>query len=123
MTSNLNNGRDPREFDFAKTELAKSIEQSALNYNCSPEDMQLITKIAHRAHAEAMQRVGVELNLLMVVQDVATVHCNGCPLRLWALLASSPADFESDVSGIGLNLDKTTGKLMNGFLPRFRVVN
>lgn len=123
MTSNLTNGRNPDEFDFEKTQLAKAIERSALNYNCSPADMQLIAKIARRAHEEAAQRLGVELNLLMVMQDIATVHCNGQPLHLLRLLMSAPSDFESDVSGIGLNLNKLTGKLMNGFVPRFAVIN
>lgn len=121
MSDIFRNGRDSREFDFAKSALAQAIETETLNYACSPEDMQLIAKIGQRAVDEAKSRVGVTLQLLVVMQDIATAHCNGCPLKLLQLYMSDVGDFASDVTGIAVNLNRKNGQLMNGYRPIFAV--
>ncbi len=50
--------------------------------------------------------------------DLGAVHSNGCPLEFSALLAMDLTPFVEDIFGIGKNLDRATGKLLNGFRPR-----
>lgn len=51
--------------------------------------------------------------------DITATHANGCPLKLAELLAADDFNFSHDVAGIYRHLDRTTGKLLDCFLPRF----
>ena len=58
--------------------------------------------------------------LLSVMMDIEACH-NGNPLMLAELLNADVWDFAHDVFGIQENIDRTTGKLMNCFVPRYSV--
>ena len=70
----------------------------------------LILKIAKRADG-----LTDRLSLLM---DIEAVH-SVTPINLEALAEASPLDFSHDISGIVANIDRTTGELLNCFVPRF----
>src|SRR3990167_5225936 len=46
-------------------------------------------------------------------------HSNGCPLMLSELLAADDTNFAHDVFGIRAKLNRETGALSDGFVPRF----
>ena len=92
--------------------------ETALSYRCSPADMELIFKIADRG-VEMASANGVTIDRLLAAQDIATVHCNGRPLKLWQFLASDSADFAHDFTAIGRWLDRKTGVMTGGIVLRF----
>ncbi len=50
--------------------------------------------------------------------DIEACHCNGNPLDLQGLFKSMPWDLIHDVKGIKAYLDRTNGKLKDGFKPK-----
>jgi hypothetical protein len=50
--------------------------------------------------------------------DVTATHCNGTPLDLEKLLAFDEFNVAHDIYGIMDCIDRNTGKLTSGFLPR-----
>lgn len=52
------------------------------------------------------------------LMDLDACHSNGCPLDFNALLFFSDADRVHDIIGIRRNINRTTGKLENCFVPR-----
>jgi hypothetical protein len=75
------------------------------------EEIILISKIVKRANYYGKEA----LNLTM---DLEAVHSNGTPLDFAKLLASSLEDFAHDIYGIKNNVDRSTGKLLDCFMPR-----
>ena len=57
-----------------------------------------------------------------LTMDLAACHKNGCPLNLEKLLSFDKFSFGHDIMGIKANMDRTTGKLLNCFLPRCSAV-
>ena len=55
-----------------------------------------------------------------VEMDLTQCHANGCPLDFNKLLAASDFDFNHDIAGIEVKLDRKTGKLKDGFAPLAR---
>lgn len=51
--------------------------------------------------------------------DVTAVHANGTPLRLAELAEADDLNFAHDLCGIRRHIDRETGNLTDGFLPRF----
>ena len=49
--------------------------------------------------------------------NVTACHSNGCPLDLQALLGTDDLDFNHDMKGITENIDRTTGRLIEPFIP------
>lgn len=92
--------------------------KTALNYACSENDMALILKLASRG-VEMGKQTGAAIDYMLAAQDIATVHCNGTPLKLWQFLASDNDDFSHDFTAIGLWLDRQTGQLGGGIKLRF----
>jgi len=90
-----------------------------MNYQTTREDAELIEKIAQRA-GEVLESVGISRQRFDVVKDITACHVNHAPLKLDELLAADQGDFIFDVLGILLNIDRYTGKLQNGFVPRFQ---
>lgn len=84
-----------------------------------PTDLALIAQITKRVMELAPADCGVDATIMMM--DLAMVHTRGCPLKLMQLLMSSNDDITHDVLGIGLHIDRNTGKLRGGFVPRFSV--
>ena len=78
---------------------------------------QLLRRIAVRAFVTPQ---AVRLNRIDIERDLTTAHAH-CPLNLTRLLNANDHDFFADVLGIHHNLNRATGELANGFLPRFRI--
>jgi len=86
----------------------------------SPLEKDLISQIAHRAHNYLSQRLplGNEPKLWELEAEITMVH-EEYKLRLGAMLEADEFNFWHDILGIRCNLNRTTGKLGNCFLPRF----
>lgn len=50
---------------------------------------------------------------------ITAAHANGCRLDLKGLLKAKEADLIHDVFGMRRNVNTSTGKLGNNFLPRY----
>lgn len=79
-----------------------------------------IAKIAERAIKVAAE-AGQNYERLDAQMDITAVHVNLVPLRLDDLLAADDFNFAHDIFGIRNCLNRETGKLMRGFIPRFHV--
>jgi hypothetical protein len=85
-----------------------------LKWDATKEELQTISKIMTR-----IELAGHTINRPTLAMDIEACHCNGCPLKL-ADLANAPlGDLTHDVFGISRNIDRTTGKLKNCFVPRY----
>jgi hypothetical protein len=84
-----------------------------LNFDLGSTDATLITGIVDSLNVKKDFIFG------WFCLNIATCHLNGCPLDLDGLLTASPSDRNHDVMGISQHLDHPTGKLKNGFVPRF----
>jgi hypothetical protein len=60
-----------------------------------------------------------EVHRMTVLMDLEACHSNGCPLDLAGLLAARTVDLVHDVAGISRYLNRETGKLEQGFCPRY----
>ena len=85
-----------------------------MNFDVSDTESRLIYAIADRACA-----IYDGLNRLKIEMDLTAVHANGATLRLEELLNAPRLDFCHDIAGIHDNIDRTTGKLLNCFSPRY----
>ena len=92
-----------------------------ISFSVSDHERDIIEAIARRAftlqskgHLEKSKRPEYEFQM-----DITAVHANGCPLKLEALLNADNFNFAHDVFGIERHLDRTTGKLLDCFLPRY----
>jgi hypothetical protein len=92
-----------------------------VSFECSDADRKVICKIAERASRLYLKFNEPDkfCNLQSMDMDITAVHCNGCPLRLEDLLAADDFNFMHDVYKIIVFLDRSTGKLMYDFRPRF----
>lgn len=84
-----------------------------IKWKTTKKDILVISKIANRAIALRPQK---KIDLEM---DITACHLNGCPLDLERMLKADDFNFMHDISGISSHIDRTTGKLLNCFLPRF----
>lgn len=89
-----------------------------LSFSVSKADAELIDRIAARAVRLARES-HIDWDYQTATMDLTATHANGCRLRLDALLESDNFNFIHDVFGIRAHLDRTTGQLMNCFLPRY----
>lgn len=85
-----------------------------INWETSKEDTKVMLAIINRAEC-----MGLVKNRMTILMDIAACHANGTPLRLYALLNASDADFIHDVTGINTYIDRETGQLKDCFLPRY----
>lgn len=88
-----------------------------VSFKCSREDSLLVTRIVDRT-VKLARAYGVSYDRLDASMDIRACHCNGCPLDLQKLLDAPEFDFAHDVFGIRENIDRTTGQLIDCFLPR-----
>lgn len=79
----------------------------------SRKDLDVIGEIVARARKELGMPGGITMFM-----DLDAVHSNGTPLDFQKLLAFGEADFAHDMFGIRENIDRTSGELLNCFLPR-----
>lgn len=84
----------------------------------SKEEARAIAKAASRASALAAG-MGFDYPFLDADMDLTACHVNDCPLKLDDLLAADEGNFGHDVFGIRRHLNRQTGRLENGFTPRF----
>lgn len=85
-----------------------------VEFTTNKEEVALIEQIATR-----VVEIDPHTDKIDVMMDVSACHANGCRLKLQALLDADNFNFLHDINGIYDNLDRTTGQLMNCFLPRF----
>ena len=89
-----------------------------INFDRTPEEEATIRAIA----ARAMQIIPWQYpkpTQMQLEMDITAAHCNGCPLRLDALLEAEPGHFGHDVAGIRRYINRTTGEIMGHFVPRY----
>ena len=93
-----------------------------MNWTATKEDIKTISKIVDR-YMEFHVSLGVPKELqrskMDIMMDLQATHDNGCPLDLDRLLSAKDGDFGHDVSGIQAHLNRETGQLEDGFLPRY----
>ncbi len=109
-------GADIQPYDWEELEDLRERRRTP-SIQASQFELQFIFKIAERATAMA-QRHGIEYTHATALTDVNVCHANGCELRLDALLAATDVDFAHDIFGIREHLNRTTGTLEQGFVPR-----
>lgn len=81
-------------------------------------NLEAAAKIADRASAAFVQRVGGRMSFIMDL--LAADGQNGNPpIDLDALAAADYFNFAHDAYGISGHMDRSTGKLTDCFLPRF----
>lgn len=89
------------------------------NYDMSPQDRALIAQIVQRGIEMARSVGAVGVDAMLATMDIATLHCNGTPLKLWQFLASDNDDFAHDFTAIGRFIDRRAGVLTGGVKLRF----
>ena len=89
-----------------------------IRFDASKEDFAVIERIAARA-VKMANGGGWHYPERDAQMDLTACHRNGTPLLLTDLLASDDFNFGHDVFGIRRHLDRTTGKLLSHFQPRF----
>lgn len=75
-------------------------------------------KIMRRARTMA-DKLKVQYPNMDIIMDIDACHNNGCPLQLQALLDADDTNFAHDVFGIRKYINRTTGALMDCFVPRY----
>lgn len=132
--------KDPREKRTILTRAVPSIGQQmirsheltplaerppgTINFTCSAVDMDLIARIVMRIAEIAKDRgfvpeAGYYFDPIIAAADIASVHCNGCPLRLYAWIMSEPTDFMEDYAGIVRHVNREAGGINGEWRPRF----
>ena len=89
-----------------------------IKWTRNKETMDVEALIARRAVAMA-QGLDIQYDQMAAVMDIDACHSNGNPLKLQELLEADNFNFGHDVFGIRDNIDRTTGKLGNCFVPRY----
>lgn len=92
-----------------------------VSFNVTVQQQRIIRIIAARAVAEIFGPAGLaaEQDAQSVEMDLCAVIAQGQPLNLPGLMSvSSRADFHHDILGIWRYLNRTTGKLDHGWLPK-----
>lgn len=88
-----------------------------INFNTTKEEDVIISSIVDRAvRLSLIENEGENRSDLMM--DLTATHCNGTPLDFEKFLRFDDFNFVHDIYGIMGNIDRTTGKLENCFLPR-----
>lgn len=91
------------------------------NFTANQADSKLIRQIARRALDSIASLRAQQVFSIDVQMDLEMVHCNGCPLNLKALLKADELSFAKEIVGLRGHVNRNTGKLTGGFLPRFHL--
>lgn len=89
-----------------------------VKFNATKAEVAVISIIADRA-VQAAKAAGIDYAKSDAFMDIEACHSNGCKLELAKLAAADDFNFGHDVLGIRRYIDRSTGKLLNHFLPRF----
>ena len=96
-------------------------DNNSISFQVSPEDAHYIGEIVkrverfYRFHAPR----NAPINVVSIFMDLAACHANACPLDFKRMANADDFNLLHDVCGIGVHLDRETGKLTDCFLPRF----
>lgn len=95
-------------------------QECTVQFTATQEERKLIRRIVRRGRALAIaHEIPLGEDTASLEMDIEAAHCNGTPLRLEDFLAADDFNFAHDFFGIRGHMDRTTGKLMHCFLPRF----
>jgi hypothetical protein len=89
-----------------------------ITWNCSQEEMQLLSKITQRA-VKIIHKNGGNPDALSLNMDITACHLNGNPLKLKELLEADDFNFLHDIAGISRYINRHTGELGDCFVPRY----
>ena len=89
-----------------------------VSFSCSKEDHDLAVQVADRYENNCMLNCSAHEHQLILMDLVAT-HCNGNPMDFAGLLSADLFNLAHDVNGIRRHIDRSTGRLMNFFVPRY----
>jgi hypothetical protein len=81
-------------------------------------NIEAVSEIADRAPADLVRRAGGRMSFVMDLLAADGVNGNG-PIDFDALAKADDFNFIHDVAGIVRHLDRSTGKLVDCFVPRF----
>jgi len=111
-----------RQNDIEYYKLAIKLLEDAMEkaedvkFDATKEELEIIAKIVVRINQYIKLRDYETVADRMM--DIEACHSNGCRLDLKKFLNLDKLSFLHDVAGITKCLDRTTGKLTNGFRPR-----
>jgi len=86
-----------------------------ISFEVTDLEAALVNDILDRLEAESTNSFDRE----SLGMDLTACHANGNPMDFDGLLHASGFDFLHDVWGIQRHMDRSTGKLLNFFLPRY----
>lgn len=81
-------------------------------------DRDMIFQIVDRAVAMSRKFSRRPIRRVDVLLSIRAAHAD-CPMRLRDLLDANDANFAHDIFGILRHINPATGKLTDGFVPRF----
>lgn len=93
------------------------VNAKAMNFGVTDDEIIMIDKIVRRFAALCAEH-GKQLAIVETMMDIVLTHTQNHKLNFIGLLLTNDNDFAMDVIGIIKNMDRTTGKLTNGFKPR-----
>lgn len=82
------------------------------------EERQAVDRIIQRTKEIFERAKFPPLDELGLMMDLSAAHAT-CPLRLVELADADPFNFSHDIGGIQRHLNRKTGYLEDGFLPRY----
>lgn len=85
-----------------------------VNFKVNPEEQKLLAAITARYCARFPDADYTDAEM-----DFTACHCNGTPMNLTAFFGADDFNFLHDACGIRDHIDRTTGKLIDHFSPRF----
>lgn len=95
-----------------------AIEREPVSFDISPKDAATVRKIARRAR-DILLSIKIDRPAMDIAMDLTATHANGCPMDFDRMETADDFNLMHDVGGIARHLDRETGKLVGGFLPRF----
>lgn len=94
--------------------------KATLNFTMPDNEMAMCIAIGARIHEILTKVYKQPCDAMLQAMNVATVHCNGRPLRLFALLHTADhTAFIHDLGNIHHFLNTTTGKLPDSLVLNF----
>lgn len=104
---------------MSKTKIPMLKDYGEVKFNATPAEFELIGKVVDKI-CEIVKRMDFDApDRLKVTMDLTACHSNAVPLDLARLLKASDADILHDVVGIMNHIDRSTGKLLDHFRPRY----
>lgn len=94
-----------------------------LDVQGTPQEFDYLRRCMQRMRGTLRDAVGeaaAKFDEQTAAMDLMVVHRNCMPLDFFALLTSSDDDFTHDIFGVGMCIDRRSGQLTNGFMPRCR---